>query len=763
MAGINPAMERSAGRRIGSAAVSAPRLVMSWEDWLTFVAAIVTFLSVAVSIQQADWVRPDRMPPLVPTALAGLLIGMLAARLRMPAAVIHPVALTIGLVVVVLAAQSFADGDTLSQRLADFRLRMDEWWTVVRAGDISNDNLPFVALVHALCFLATYIACWAIYRWHNAWIAVVPGGVILLANISFLSGQPSGAFIFFLFGAIVLIARMHLQKSQVQWRKQGVEYPELISASAIQLTLVLATGLLIGAWLVPIGAQAQAVEGAFDAIAKPVSGQTETFIRLFHNVDSRKGAKLHSFGETLPIQGNVKLGTKSVFEVSSPQPGLIRATSYDEYTGNGWKATGRDSERIDAQTLAVPEDTQTYAKRVFSILRVKVLDPESTLLTSGTPLSSNVATTVDRPEGFDGDVERMRSRKGLGKDDTYNTVGSISTATDLDLMGAGAEYPDWVSERYLQLPDSLPDRVRDETARILAEAGAANSSAYEKAVAVEAYMRTFPYDLAVESAPPGRDTVDFLLFDLKRGYFDYQATAMAVMLRAQGIPARPAVGYVLDAGSGAETVYIVKKDNAYSWVEVFFPGYGWITFNPTGDRAEGGVGGLNDPGLNDPGPFVDPGNLEELIGEPDDPTPSGPVQEVLNEDPITNDAPPWTLIWSLAGALTVIAALALVGRISWNWGLGGLEGRVQMWAKTQRLARWAGLGSRPHETPLEWSRRMGGAIEREKEAVGLASAYEESRYGRPDQRRIGEEQTQGAYEGLRRALVSTVFRRKRKR
>ncbi|NJD64763.1 MAG: hypothetical protein FIB00_05895, partial [Chloroflexi bacterium] len=78
MASINPPLERSAGRRVGMAALQAPRLVMSWEDWLTFAAAAITFVSVAVSLEQANWV--DNMPPFVPTAVAGLLIGMVAAR-----------------------------------------------------------------------------------------------------------------------------------------------------------------------------------------------------------------------------------------------------------------------------------------------------------------------------------------------------------------------------------------------------------------------------------------------------------------------------------------------------------------------------------------------------------------------------------------------------------------------------------------------------------------------------------------------------------
>ena len=761
MASINPPLERPASRRIGAAALRAPRLVMSWEDWLTFFAAVITFLSVSVSLEQAKWV--PNMPSFVPTTLAGLLIGMVSARIRYYAAAIHPISLLLGAIVVVLAVQSYADGVTMGERLSDFRVRMQEWYNVVRAGDISNDNLPFVALVQSLLFLATYFAAWCLFRWHNAWLAVVPSGVILLTNISFLDGKPAGAFIIFLFGAIILIARLHLQKSQLQWRREGVDYPEFISVSAIQLTVAATIGLIVAAWMLPLGNQAKAVEGVFDAVAKPVTSQSDTLVRLFHNIDSRKGAQLHTFGDTLPIQGDVKLGTKQLFEINSPEAGLIRATSYDNYTGAGWKATGRDIERVDARTLAADEEIQeSYGARDISILRVTILSPESTLLTPGTPLGANIDTTVERPEGFDGDIEEMRSRRGLNEKDTYVAIGSTSRATAQQLLTATTDYPDWVTSRYLQLPKDTPTSIGEETERIINEKRA--RTPYEKAKAFEDYLRQMPYDLAVPSPPPGRDAAEFLLFELKRGYFDYQSTAMCVMLRTEGIPCRMAVGYALDSTAGDETSYVIRKDNAYTWVEVFFPGYGWINFNPTADRPSGGAGGLGS---------VEFGSGEEPI-VPDfsdifDPIPEGvdidpdTPQGALAEEPVVNKPFPWPLVLGMAGVLAAFAMAGLAGRVAWNWGLGDLDGRARLWAKTQRLAGWAKLGSKPAETPREWSRRMGRTIDREDDAIQLSNAYEESRYGRPDLVRIDDEDAESSYKNLRGALVAKLTRRKTKK
>jgi transglutaminase-like putative cysteine protease len=759
MAGMNVPMSQSPGRRIGGAAVNAPRLVMSWEDWLTFVAAIVTFVSIAVSIQNAHWVR--NMPALVPTALAGLLIGMIGARMKMKAVAIHPIALFLGLCVVVLVVQTYADGATIADRLADFRVRMREWMDVVRAGDISNDNLPFVTLVHGICFLAAYTAAWSIYRWRNPWLAIIPGGMVLLANIAFLKGQPSGAFIVFLFGAVVLIARLHLQRSQARWKRQRTDYPEFISMSATQLTLMVATGLIVGAWLLPVGNQLNAADSIFHTLTQPVRGQTNTFVRLFHNVNSAKGANLHSFGDFLVIQGNVKLGTKNEFEIDSPQPGLVRAQSYEEYTGSGWIASSRNESRVDAKDLAVTAEDTRYQARNVSILKVKLLDSESTVLTPGIPLGTNLATTAQSTKNSQGDIERLQSRTSLGTNDTYNSIGSESMATADQLKAAGTTYPSWVRDKYLQLPNSLPQRVRDEAKRV----AASGKTPYEQAQAIESYLRDFPYDLSVESAPPGQDTVDYFLFTLKRGYFDYQATAMAVMLRSIGIPARVAVGYVLDSTKAIDQRYTVSKNDAYSWVEVFFPNYGWVNFNPTQDRPAGGAGGgINGGSTGDPSSLQGPdlsSVLDNIFGADDPGGPTSPIQAALNQDASVTSDPPWILIWSLTGAFAVVALALAGGRFSWNYGMAGLEGRAKMWAKVQRVAGWAGLGARTGETPREWSRRLGGAIDREADASQLADAYEETRYGPKDLQRVDENVAQKAYHSLRNTLFGAVLRRGR--
>lgn len=137
---------------------------------------------------------------------------------------------------------------------------------------------------------------------------------------------------------------------------------------------------------------------------------------------------------------------------------------------------------------------------------------------------------------------------------------------------------------YTQLPDSLPDRVRQLAEEVTADA----ENRYEKAKAVEEYFQAngFTYETD-DVAVPGEDEdyTDQFLFETKAGYCDNFSTSMAVMLRAVGIPTRWVKGFTpgeyQDTLESGATVYEVTNANAHSWVEVYFPGSGWVPFEPT--------------------------------------------------------------------------------------------------------------------------------------------------------------------------------------
>lgn len=236
------------------------------------------------------------------------------------------------------------------------------------------------------------------------------------------------------------------------------------------------------------------------------------------------------------------------------------------------------------------------------------------LFSVGQPESST--TDAKARVGADtADVAALEPDSGLSDGDTYAVTGSVNVASVEQLQAAGSDYPQWVVDRYLTLPD-VPDRVASKAREVTASA----DTPYDKAAALEKYLRTFPNDYNVQAPPPGRDSVDWFLFDLQRGYFDYHASAMAVMLRTIGVPARVATGYAIDplAQQPGTDTYNLTQMNAFAWPEVYFPNIGWVEFSPTPsqpliNRPTSAKPGSSINGTNDPNPRAGAGPELDIL------------------------------------------------------------------------------------------------------------------------------------------------------
>lgn len=135
---------------------------------------------------------------------------------------------------------------------------------------------------------------------------------------------------------------------------------------------------------------------------------------------------------------------------------------------------------------------------------------------------------------------------------------------------------------YLHLPDALPQRVRDLTHRVTS----ASASAYATATRIQDYLRAaHEYRREEVRLPPGRDVVDYFRFDAPHGFCSHFASAMAVMLRVEPIPARGVSGFATGDWKGVNACYGGSISAAHAWVEVYFPTYGWIEFEPAPARS----------------------------------------------------------------------------------------------------------------------------------------------------------------------------------
>src|SRR5580692_5612726 len=170
----------------------------------------------------------------------------------------------------------------------------------------------------------------------------------------------------------------------------------------------------------------------------------------------------------------------------------------------------------------------------------------------------------------------------------YEADSDIATAAPADLRAAGRDYPAKVTAGYLRLPP-LVQRVP----RLAAQITNAASNDFDKAAALENYLKTrFGYTLELPQTTP-KDPIANFLFERKQGHCEYFASSMAVMLRTLGIPSRVVTGFRSDEFNDLTGNYVVRAKDAHAWVEAYFPGYGWQTFDPTPAGISGTPQGWN--------------------------------------------------------------------------------------------------------------------------------------------------------------------------
>jgi transglutaminase-like putative cysteine protease len=269
---------------------------------------------------------------------------------------------------------------------------------------------------------------------------------------------------------------------------------------------------------------------------------------------------------TVAVRGDIELSPTVRYTVESPEKRYWRVSSYDRYTGTGWVRTGGETPYPEADLRYPPGSSRRFTQTF------RAETPIDTMPAAWRPIAVDPdaasRTSVDSTGGLQPD-------RPLIAGENYTVTSAAPAVSERALAGSGSEYPDAIERRYLQLPASTPDRVRERTATITSEA----DDPYETTRLVRDWLlANRGYSLAVDR--PEGSVADAFLFEMESGYCVYYATTMATMLRTQDIPARMTVGYTTGQPVGNDT-YVVRGYNSHAWVEVYFEGVGWVPFDPT--------------------------------------------------------------------------------------------------------------------------------------------------------------------------------------
>ncbi|HEV2528000.1 MAG TPA: transglutaminase domain-containing protein [Thermomicrobiales bacterium] len=373
------------------------------------------------------------------------------------------------------------------------------------------------------------------------------------------------------------------------------------------------------------------------------------------------------------------------------------------------------------------------------------------------------------------DVVSVTTRDEMAVNDTYEVSGLASEATAADLRAAGTDYPEYIVDRYLQLPTTTTERTRQLANEVVNNAGADNP--YDMAVAIQNDLRErILYTEDPPSPPSDQDAVDFVLFDSLEGYCEYYASAMTVMLRDQGIPSRVVTGFFPPDYDPTVNQYIYREANAHVWVEAYFPGYGWIPFEPTANRTP------PDYATNETSPSPSPSPSEETEPSPSpslEPSsestppvtpetsaaasPSPSAAPAATTDPGSNEPLlPEPLRWALLIIAALLLVMVVVGAtvwLRWRRELRGLSPVSALYARAVRLGSWLRVGVDPMTTPAEYADRIGRSVPAARQPVRMVvDQYAREQYAPPSSA-PSEAVGQRAWLELRRALVRALPRR----
>ena len=699
------------------------------EGWLSLALVMVMLLALAWSLQRAEWF--EQLDFLVPIALYAAILGAVLGLTRVSVAIILPLSAAVGawLVLWAIGGEFYTDLGAAGRLIA---LRGDalSWSRIVLDGGFAPQLSPYAVGLGVLMWVTGFIAAYTLYRHHRVLDAILLVGVALVANMAATFADLFGYIVLFSLAALLLWLRIALISREESWQLRRVTENVDVPAQIMRSGMTFIAGSVALAWVlttVAVAAPLTSVWSNLDGLWADVRGQFEVIFGGLSGADSRiRGS---GFGSSFAVRGEFISSDAEVMTVASQRGYYMRTVTYDIYTGHGWDSSAGSDRRIAANELIFPGYTpeRPLEAEAFETETVTVVMQRGggrNVFTPGYPTNALAPLIISQPGGLPL-LGSLRLESSLEEGKGYQITAFIPKATEAMLSGAGIDYPAEIVATYTST-EGVTQATADEALRVVGAAGATDP--YHQAKALANYLRTdsrFSYaTLAELPSDPDRDLVDFFLFDAngQAGYCEYFASAMAVMARSLGIPSRVAVGYA--PGERLEPgLYQVREANAHAWAEIYFPGYGWQSFEATKSLAP--VSRLPGTGIVPPVP-IPVGGVDDIIrgfreGEelgtvPTQsfvPVPGGfKAGDQPPVEPRTGNA---LLILGLGGLVVLVAAWRLLrGRRRFRFLAPG----DRQWQRLAFAADRAGVAQRPSETVYEYAGWLQEQIPRRSAEIG---------------------------------------------
>ncbi len=591
------------------------------EGWLAVIAFIVMIATVALSIDAAHWAGfvangPSETGFLLPVMLLAALWGFVSAKLGWPALAADVVGAVIGAGVLLLAVSGIVSpatplGPALTA-LSDSVYRF--YRDLVVDGVRSSETSVFLLVLGAAMWTVAQLAAVNLFGRHRGLATVAITGVAIFIELSVSAQDQYVYLVVFAVAALVLLMRLNLLDQRVGWVRRGIGDQGAVATLYTRSGVTFIALAMVGALALTASASSAPLAGVMDqpAVRDQLVNLGEQLNTLVGGVVGNARGPNSLFASSSTITGLFESSTTIVFTATTDthQGYYWRGATYDTFDGTTWKQFDRTNDgevQPGAPVLAGTADgaASQIARATVTTTIHNVNLGSSTLLAPEDVQSVDQPTTV-YTDGPGGSFDSAELVNALGDGDSYTVTSLVvpqgdekGAPTESQLAAAGTSYPATVRGPYLQYQGAVGDETIQLAKSIAAGLPAAQQDPFHIAKAIQAFFldkaNGFQYQTDVRQECPSGDIVDcFLAPDHRAGYCEYFATSMVMMLRTLGIPARYVKGYLpgLQLPDGS---FEVEAGAAHAWAQVYFPGYGWVRFDPTPDaqadlgQAEDGV------------------------------------------------------------------------------------------------------------------------------------------------------------------------------
>ena len=459
-----------------------------------------------------------------------------------------------------------------------------------------NDSFLFIAFISLVMWIISLTAGYQLIRHDNLLAAVIPSAIVMVIvqvydNYFSLRSWWLAAYLFLV---LLLMGRRYFLRSRIQWKTQHIAVSEDAWLDILNGLTIVALIVVLIAWIFPTSLSGlQAASHAWNEISNPVQNRLSNAVVSLQSPQSpysNGGADFYS--DSLALGRNAPQSRQPVFTVkilsapASPTPYYWRGRVYDFYADGQWtnsSATSLDFQPSSQNLSLVDAQNRTEAQLQFTMQ----LPRQSLLYAPSEPVwvDQPGSVSVDSIANGQNDPFAWFANPPIAQGGRYQVRAEIDDPTVTDLEAAGMSYPSWVQDRYLEVPQNIQVMIQTLADKVVS----GQSTPYDKTQAITNYLRnTIQYSTTVPSPPPNEDPAVWVLFNYKKGFCNYYASAEILMLRSIGIPARLAVGFaegetnnnLLGDHTNGESYTVLSRD-AHAWPEVYFPGIGWVEFEPT--------------------------------------------------------------------------------------------------------------------------------------------------------------------------------------